>query len=228
MADNTLLNLAKQGKPGAIAALLNQSFQKEGWSCKASSNGNELKLIFEGETPPKLDQLRDRLLRGLQKVDPSGVEILLVESRQTGHHKSLWQEYFYLTSGSTIENYSPELSAIAGSQSLSAASISVDSENLIYDPEFAIKIAQKLHKKAQSIVLGYIVLGGFVGFILVGGIFGGSRFIEFLIVGGIGGLFGVAIGQSIGTSYSLSIEGQSQILYAQIQTEINTRLSLRK
>lgn len=102
MADNTLLNLAKQGKPGAIAALLNQSFQKEGWSFKASLKDVELKLILEGKIPPSLEKIRDRLHRGLANIKPEGIEIVAVEARKTGETESVWQEKFSLKTGEKI------------------------------------------------------------------------------------------------------------------------------
>ncbi len=213
MADNTLLNLAKQGKPGAIAAMLNRSFQKEGWTCKGRTNGNELKLTFEGENPPQLEQIRDRLMRGLQTIQPEGIEVISLESRKTGQLRPIWNECFYLTGAEVHNQYSePARSEFSHSSS---------QNRLVYDPEFALKIASRLHTQAKSLLLGYSIVGGLFG-LLLGLILG-----NFLGVGGFAAalLMGLFLGLAIGISSSLSIEGQSQLLYAQIQMEINTRRS---
>lgn len=215
MADNTLLNLAKQGKPGAIAAMLNRSFQKEGWTCKGRTNGNELKLTFEGENPPQLEQIRDRLFRGLQTIKPEGIEVLNLEARKVGQLKPIWNEHFYLT-GNEV---SPPISEVVHLES----SRSPDQKRLIYNPEFALQVASRLRKQAKSLLLGYSVAGGLSG-LLVGLIIG-----NFLGAGGFGVAFliGLFFGLAIGISSSLSIEAQAQLLYAQIQTEINTRPSTK-
>lgn len=228
MADNTLLNLAKQGKPGAIAAMLNRSFQKEGWTCKGRTNGNELKLVFEGENPPQLEQLRDRLLRGLQTIKPIGIEVIAVESRQTGQLKSLWKECFYLTTDEAISEL-PDSAIARGIEAAfqlsSSATKLAPPAGLVYDPDFAIKTALRLHKQAQSIIRSFSILGAFLGFFVgapLGGIVGPIGFLFFGAAGVVGGW---VIGHFGGMSYSLSIEAQSQLLYVQIQTEMNTRSS---
>jgi len=211
MADNTLLNLAKQGKPGAIAAMLNRSFQKEGWTCKGRTNGNELKLTFEGENPPQLDQIRDRLMRGLKTIQPEGIEVLNLEARKTGQLRPVWSEVFYLTGTEVHQQYSePEYSDSPQSS---------DQMRLVYNPEFALKVASRLRNQAKSLLLGYSIFGGLFGLLLglvLGGFLGFSGFIGTF-------LMGLFLGLAIGISSSLSIEGQAQLLYAQIQTEINTR-----
>lgn len=110
MTENTLLNLAKQGKPGAIAALLNQSFQKEGWSFKASLKDAELKLVLEGKIPPPLEQVRDRLHRGLANIKPENVEIIALEARKSGEAQPIWKEKFLLKTGQKISEAAEALS----------------------------------------------------------------------------------------------------------------------
>lgn len=216
MADNTLLNLAKQGKPGAIAAMLNRSFQKEGWTCKGRTNGNELKLTFEGENPPQLEEIRDRLMRGLRTIQPEGIEVLNLEARKTGQLRPTWSEIFYL---SNAEDGGDRF------KFLNRGTIQVDeSKGLIYDQNFAIRTAERLHGKAQSIIIVCCVVVAFFGFsfglglgVTIGGIFGALFFSALCALGGW------VAGKFIGMSFSLSIEAQAQLLYAQIQTEINTR-----
>lgn len=211
MADNTLLNLAKQGKPGAIAAMLNRSFQKEGWTCKGRTNGNELKLTFEGENPPQLEDIRDRLFRGLKTIQPEGIEVLNLEARKTGQLKPIWNEHFYLTGN---EIHQPSSEAVYPESSRSP-----DQKRLVYNPDFALQVASRLRKQAKSLLLGYSVAGGLSGFLL--GLLLGN-FLGFLGFGAVF-LIGLLFGLAIGISSSLSIEAQAQLLYAQIQTEINTR-----
>ena len=216
MADNTLLNLAKQGKPGAIAAMLNRSFQKEGWTCKGRTNGNELKLTFEGENPPQLEQIRDRLMRGLKMIQPEGIEVLNLEARKTGQLRPVWNEIFYLSNTENSEDRFKFLNHEVAQPS--------GRNDLVYDQNFAIRTAERLHGKAQSIIIVFCIVGAFFGFsvgfglgAVIGGIVGAFLF------GALCGFVGWFIGQFIGMSLSLSIEGQAQLLYAQIQTEINTR-----
>ncbi len=216
MADNTLLNLAKQGKPGAIAAMLNRSFQKEGWTCKGRTNGNELKLTFEGENPPQLEDIRDRLMRGLKTIQPEGIEVLNLEARKPGQLRPIWSEIFYLSNAEGSEDRFKFLNP--------GTMHSDGSNSLIYDQNFAIRTAERLHGKAQSIIIVFCIIGAFFGFSF--GIALGARVGEIigaLFFGALCALGGWVAGKFIGMSFSLSIEAQAQLLYAQIQTEINTR-----
>lgn len=132
MADNTLLNLAKQGKPGAIAAMLNRSFQKEGWTCKGRTNGNELKLTFEGENPPQLEQIRDRLMRGLQTIQPDGIAVVVLDARKSGQSKPLWSEVISLNSDHVVteEKTSSEKSITSPRKSVISQAIQPKSQVL--------------------------------------------------------------------------------------------------
>lgn len=78
MADSkpSALELAKQGNPRAIAALLNGQLQSKGITVKASLKEKVLRLLFESEFPPAQDQIIPWVENGFKSLSIDSVSKL--------------------------------------------------------------------------------------------------------------------------------------------------------
>jgi hypothetical protein len=92
-----LQQLAKQGNPKAIAALLNRSFQPKGITAKAAMKNGCLQLMLEAaKVPPKQPYL-DSLRKGLTNLMPIGIQKVRVYGKQAGEDVPEWLEEFDLS-----------------------------------------------------------------------------------------------------------------------------------
>jgi uncharacterized membrane protein len=97
--------------------------------------------------------------------------------------------------------------------------------NVSYDPEVIRKHAEKLYKKAESIVTTYTLFGFFVG-LIVGAVLGESQSLQM----GYAFLSGCIVGiicYHIATEKAFSYKLQAQMALCQVEIEKNSRVSSR-
>ena len=81
--------LAKQGNPKAIAALLNHSLKSEGVQAKVARNGDRLKVALIGSTPPAAD-LFQRVTMGLKRLNISDISQCNISAYQANNQQPVW------------------------------------------------------------------------------------------------------------------------------------------
>jgi uncharacterized protein (DUF697 family) len=92
------LELAKQGNPQAIAALLNSKLKNTGVSVRAYRADKCLRIIFEGHPTPEKLKIVPSLEKSLKILDSKLTHTVLVYGRETGNDLPDWQEEVSLTS----------------------------------------------------------------------------------------------------------------------------------
>jgi hypothetical protein len=110
MTQTELLELAKQGRPTAIAALINRSLEPKGITAKAALKGRCLQITLAAPKVPNQKVLAGFIYQGVMKLAPEAIASLKVLGLQTGQRTPAWAQEFKL---SPQGEFSDELSAIA-------------------------------------------------------------------------------------------------------------------
>jgi tetratricopeptide (TPR) repeat protein len=92
-----LQQLAKQGNPKAIAALLNRSLQPKGITAKAAVKNGCLQLMLEATKVPPKQPYVDSLRKGLTNLMPTAIQKVRVYGKQVGEDVPEWLEEFDLS-----------------------------------------------------------------------------------------------------------------------------------
>uniref|UniRef100_A0ACD5GVZ4 Uncharacterized protein n=1 Tax=Desertifilum tharense IPPAS B-1220 TaxID=1781255 RepID=A0ACD5GVZ4_9CYAN len=92
MTQQNIPELAKQGNPNAIAALLNRSLQPQGITAKAILKEDCLHLLLEGAQIPEQHVAMPILYEELTNLGIETIPSLLVYGRQKGVKEPAWSE----------------------------------------------------------------------------------------------------------------------------------------
>ncbi|MEQ8386207.1 MAG: RDD family protein [Coleofasciculus sp. A1-SPW-01] len=83
--------LAKQGNPKAIAALLNRSLQRQGVTAKVGRDKNNLQVILESAQVPPTN-LTQRICQGLINLGVESIDRVQIYGRQIGEEIPDWSQ----------------------------------------------------------------------------------------------------------------------------------------
>ncbi len=92
MTKPNILELAKQGNPQAIAALMNHSLNPKGITANVESEGDRLQVLLEGEQTPNQSVLTSFVRNGLSHLNLDRVTSVQVSGRQVGADQPAWTE----------------------------------------------------------------------------------------------------------------------------------------
>ncbi|MCT7994166.1 hypothetical protein [Laspinema olomoucense] len=97
MTQTELLELAKQGRPTAIAALINRSLEPKGITAKAALKGRCLQITLAAPKVPNQKVLAGFIYQGVMKLAPEAIASLKVLALQTGQTTPAWSQEFKLS-----------------------------------------------------------------------------------------------------------------------------------
>jgi hypothetical protein len=92
MSQQNLLELAKQGHPDAIAALINRNLQPKGITAKVSRKGRCLKIILESNKVHNQESLIKFVHGGVLKLEIDEIDILQISAEKTGVKTPVWTQ----------------------------------------------------------------------------------------------------------------------------------------
>lgn len=95
--------LAEQGNPQAIAALLNRALQPKGFNAKAALNGTCLRIVVESAQVPSQAAITKFVRSGLEKLAAKNIETVKLYGRQVGEKLPAWEERFQLRQATVSE-----------------------------------------------------------------------------------------------------------------------------
>jgi hypothetical protein len=95
MTANTL-DLAKQGNPVAIAAIINHLLRNKGVTARATGYHKRLIIFVEYQASSKRDALVDLLRNSLIKLQPKNISHVTIRGSAVGHTTDAWRESFEL------------------------------------------------------------------------------------------------------------------------------------
>lgn len=92
MTQPTLLELAKQGNPKAIATLMNRQLQPKGITAKVALKGDCLQVMLEGEQVPDQQTLVDFISKGVASLKIQLVNVIKIYGRQKDAELPDWSK----------------------------------------------------------------------------------------------------------------------------------------
>lgn len=102
MTQTELLELAKQGRPKAIAALIARSLQPKGIAARASLKSGCLQVMLEAPQVPNQKVLAEFIYQGVLKLEPQSISKVKVYGLQTGQSAPAWCKEFKLPPSAPI------------------------------------------------------------------------------------------------------------------------------
>ena len=96
MTQATLIELAKQGNPKAIATLISRSLQPQGVTAKAAIRGKCLRVMLEAQQVPNEQASVQCIRQGLTKLDVKSIQTVQVSGREIGKDSPAWIQDFEL------------------------------------------------------------------------------------------------------------------------------------
>jgi hypothetical protein len=94
MTQNNPLELAKQGDPKAIAALMNHKLQPKGITAKASVKNGCLQIMLESTQAPNREVLALDIRNLLLNLEIESIQKVKIYGRRTGEEIPEWHEEF--------------------------------------------------------------------------------------------------------------------------------------
>lgn len=92
MSQQNPLELAKQGNPNAIAALINRNLNPKGITAKVSRKDDCLRVMLESHEVPSQDNLVEFIRNGILKLGIAEINTLQVFGRQIGDEVPAWSQ----------------------------------------------------------------------------------------------------------------------------------------
>jgi len=91
-----VMQLAQQGNPKAIAALMNRSLRSKGITVKAFVQKNRLNIFLESAEIPPQQSLVDLTQKGISSLNIETIKTVRVHGKQEGEDLPCWAEEFTL------------------------------------------------------------------------------------------------------------------------------------
>jgi hypothetical protein len=151
MSQQNPLELAKQGNPSAIAALINRNLKPKGVTAKVSRNGRCLKVILESNKVLNHESLIEFIHRGILKLEIDEIDILQILGKQVDDKIPSWTQ--------TVNLKPSHSEDIAPQRSKDESDRQILSKGKVIQPKKATKSYWKL------IALSIFTVG-FVGWLL--------------------------------------------------------------
>lgn len=129
MTQQNPLDLAKQGDPNALAALMNRSLKPKGITAKVSRKDDCLRVMLESNEFPNQDSLINFIRSGVLKLDVSGINTLQVFGKQIGDEVPTWSQEINLKASPELVSQQKPISATKSPQNQRTQSPISSSQN---------------------------------------------------------------------------------------------------
>ncbi len=103
-----LVELAKQGDPQAIAALINHQLQPKGILAKANTIKGCLQIIFEATEVPPQQVIANYIYTAISKLKAPSIEKVIIYGKQTGNDFPVWQQEFDFFNSQSLNDKQPK------------------------------------------------------------------------------------------------------------------------
>jgi hypothetical protein len=103
MSQQSVLDLAKQGNPSAIAALINRSLQPKGITARVSRKDCCLRITLEALTIPNQAGAIGWISNGIVRLKIAGIDTLQVFGQQQGDDAFAWSQTIALQKQQSVQ-----------------------------------------------------------------------------------------------------------------------------
>lgn len=164
MEQSNLLELAKQGEPNAIAALMNAVLSPKGITARAGMDEDCLCIFLESQKPLNQETLVTFIQKGLLELGNDSIRSVRAQGKRIGEEGFAWTREFSLRSSesSRVATLTPPLKAeIPSDREVEEEADDEDEEEFEEEP-LSFRGWLKTRWRVYAIPVVLVVIGGFV------------------------------------------------------------------
>ncbi|MER3475570.1 MAG: hypothetical protein C4287_02000, partial [Leptolyngbya sp. ERB_1_2] len=157
MEQSNLLELAKQGEPTAIAALMNAVLSPKGITAHAGMEQDCLCILLESQKPLNQETLLAFIQKGLQELGNDSIRLVRTQAQTIGEEGFAWTREFSLRSSepsTRVATLTPPVEA--------EEEDSEDEEEELDDESLSFRGWLKTRWRVYAIPVALVVIGGFI------------------------------------------------------------------
>lgn len=168
MEQSNLLELAKQGEPNAIAALMNAVLSPKGITARAGMDEDCLCIYLESQKPLNQETLVAFIQKGLLELGHDSIRSVRAQGKRIGEEDVAWTREFALrtepasrvatlTPPVELEEHSPELE-----EPEEVVEEHLEEEEEFEEEPFSFRAWLKTRWRVYAIPVALVIVGGFI------------------------------------------------------------------
>lgn len=106
MPQKNLIELAQEGNPKAIAALLNHNLQKHNITAKVDIKGDQLKVLFEADQVPAQERMYSFMQKGMESLKPETIAKVNLYGKAFDQDLHEWEQSFEIQKSVDVQSSS--------------------------------------------------------------------------------------------------------------------------
>ena len=162
MEQSNLLELAKQGEPNAIAALMNAVLSSKGITARAGMDDDCLCIFLESQKLLNQETLVAFIQKGLLELGNESIHLVRAQGKRVGDQEATWTREFSLRSVEPVRVVTPSIE-LNGSSEKKAEPISEGTIEEEFDEDLlSFRSWLKTRWRSYAIPVVLVVIGGFV------------------------------------------------------------------
>lgn len=103
MTQKSLAELAREGNPKAIVALLNRNLQKHKITAKVDIKGDRLKVLFEADQVPSQERMYAFMQKGIESLNPENITKVSLYGKTFDQDFHEWEQSFEIKKSPEIQ-----------------------------------------------------------------------------------------------------------------------------
>jgi len=157
MEQSNLLELAKQGEPTAIAALMNAVLSPKGITAHAEMEQDCLCILLESQKPLNQETLVEFIQKGLQELGNGSIRLVRTQGKTIGEEGFAWTREFLLRSSEPSARVATLTPSVKADEEDSE-----DEEEELDDESLSFRGWLKTRWRVYAIPVALVVVGGFI------------------------------------------------------------------
>ncbi len=165
MEQSNLLELAKQGEPTAIAALMNAVLSPKGITARAGMDQDCLCIFLESQKPLNQETLVTFIQKGLLELGNDSIRSVRAQGKKIGEEDFSWSREFSLRSSesSRVATLTPPIEVQEPiEESTIGDEVDHETEEEFDEEALSFRSWLKTHWRVYAVPVVFVVIGGFI------------------------------------------------------------------
>lgn len=163
MEQSNLLELAKQGEPSAIAALMNAVLSPKGITARAGIEDDCLCIFLESQKPLNQETLVAFIQKGLIELGNDSIRSVRAQGKRAGDEAFAWTREFSLRSTESASRIATLTPPIEDELPEMESAVAIDEEEIEEEEEtLSFRGWVKKRWRVYALPVALVVIGGFV------------------------------------------------------------------
>ncbi|MBE9013088.1 type IV pilin-like G/H family protein [Pseudanabaenaceae cyanobacterium LEGE 13415] len=164
MEQSNLLELAKQGEPNAIAALMNAVLSPKGITARAGMDQDCLCIFLESQKPLNQETLVAFIQKGLLELGNDSIRLVRAQGKRIGEETIAWTREFSLRKEQTsrVATLTPLIELENEESEDAIAEDPVEEEEEFEEEPLSFRGWVKTRWRVYAVPVALVVVGGFI------------------------------------------------------------------